>query len=67
MLPRGYLGMIHAFKEMYAKEGVFHGLYRGFIANSISIGLKAMIPIFANKFNYNLEFTRFKNSGADLI
>lgn len=68
MFPRVYLGMIHAFQEIYKKEGVFNGFYRGFWAIGASTIIRAMVfPYCFNYIDFSLEFNRFRNSGADLL
>lgn len=73
MLPRRYLGWRYAMSKIYHEEGLWNGLYRGFLANSVAVrliqttcrlvGVSWLTLSLFRKF----DFESFRSEGLDLI
>jgi hypothetical protein len=68
MLPRVYLNFRYAVSKMYHEEGVWHGLFRGIICNSMAVaGRMLLVPPLAYAFSSGLAYGRYKKEGWDLV
>mmetsp|Transcript_6241 Transcript_6241/g.10828 ORF Transcript_6241/g.10828 Transcript_6241/m.10828 type:complete len:322 (-) Transcript_6241:30-995(-) len=68
MLPRRYIGWRYAMSKIYNEEGLFRGLYRGFLANSIFTTTQFMlVTLLATRIFRDLDYRSFKSEGLGLV
>lgn len=68
MLPRVYLNFRYAVSKIYHEEGVWNGLLRGIICNSLAVaGRVVLVPPIVYALSSGLAYGRYKKEGWDLV
>ena len=68
MRPRMFLNFRYAVSKMYHEEGLWYGLFRGIICNSLaSVGRVVLVPPLAYALSSGIAYGRYKKEGWDLV